>query len=69
MKNSLRIIFGQNVHRLRVEAGIDKSRFALMVGISRQYLLKIETGKANVTIEIIEQIAEGLTVPPEDLLS
>ena len=51
---------GTRVHRAREEAGITKARFCLMVGISRPYLDKIEAGEANITLRILEKVAQSV---------
>lgn len=56
---SLKIQLGANIARLRLDAGISQEAFALMVGLSRQYLINIENGRANPTVDILERIAGG----------
>lgn len=34
-----------------------------MVGVSRQYLIDIENGRANPTVDMLERIAGGLDTP------
>ncbi|WP_232501838.1 helix-turn-helix transcriptional regulator [Eggerthella sp. YY7918] len=34
-----------------------------MVGVSRQYLIDIESGRANPTVDVLERIAGGLDIP------
>lgn len=60
---SLKTQLGENVARLRAEAGISQGSFALMVGVSRQYLIDIENGRANPTVDMLERIAGGLDAP------
>lgn len=68
MKNtSLKTQLGANIARLRTEVGITQGSFALMVGVSRQYLIDIESGKANPTVDMLERIAGGLDVPVRNL--
>lgn len=59
---------GDRVRRMREEQGIGKGEFALMVGISRPYLNRIENGTANVTVKMLVRVAEGLDVDAIDLL-
>lgn len=35
----------------------------MMVGVSRQYLIDIESGRANPTVDMLERIAGGLDIP------
>lgn len=59
---------GQRVREMREEQGLGKSEFALMVGISRPYLNRIEQGTANVTVKMLVRVASGLDVSVLDLL-
>ena len=49
-----------NIARLRASANVSQTSFALMVGVSRKYLIDIESGKANPTVDMLERIAGGL---------
>ncbi|BAK45219.1 predicted transcriptional regulator [Eggerthella sp. YY7918] len=60
---SLKSQVGSNIARLRTAAGIPQGSFALMVGVSRQYLIDIESGRANPTVDVLERIAGGLDIP------
>lgn len=66
---SLKTQLGTNIARLRSEANVSQTSFALMVGVSRKYLIDIESGKANLdiesgkanpTVDMLERIAGGL---------
>ena len=57
---SLKTQLGTNIARLRSEANVSQTSFALMVGVSRKYLIDIESGKANPTVDMLERIAGGL---------
>ena len=59
---------GRRVREIREEQGLGKSEFALMVGISRPYLNRIEQGTANVTVKMLVRVASGLDVSVLDLL-
>ena len=65
---SHRDLFAFELTRLRKMQGHSKTSFAEMVGISRRYLIKLESGEANPTLEMIERVAAGLGVGPQDLL-
>ena len=51
---------GQAIRRLREKERLSQERLALMVGISRQHLSNVESGKANPTVELLYRIACGL---------
>lgn len=59
---SHRRLYAHELTRLRTEQGLSKARFAIMVGISRRYLIKLESAKASPTLEMMERIAAGLGV-------
>lgn len=53
---------------LRVGHGYKQGEFADLCGISRQYLLLLETKQAkNPSIELMKKIAELLEVSPQEL--
>ena len=62
-------VLAENVKRLRKEARINKKRFALMVGIGRPFLNKIEDGTANPRLDVIVRMADALEARPEELLA
>lgn len=59
---------GSKIKQTREAQGISQRRFALMTGTSRSYLWKIETGNADVGIEVLCKIARALGVNVRDLL-
>lgn len=61
-------ILAENVKRLRKEANINKKRFALMVGIGRPFLNKIENGTADPRLSVIVKMADALETTPGELL-
>lgn len=61
-------ILAENVKRLRKEANINKKRFALMVGIGRPFLNKIEAGTADPRLSVIVKMADALETTPGELL-
>ena len=60
---------GYNVRRLRAEQRLTKQTFAMMVGIGRPLLDKIENGEADPRLSLIIRLADALSVTPEDLLA
>ena len=48
---------GSRIRAVRTEQGISQRQLALMTGISRSYLWKIETGTADIGIDILICIA------------
>ena len=62
-----RIALGKKIKKLRKASKLSQKKFSLMVNIERGYLSKIEKGKRNATIDIIEKIADGLDVSLSEL--
>lgn len=60
---------GARVRTARRSHGISVERFALMVGIDRNYLRNVEYGRANPTIDILIKIADGLGTTVWELMT
>lgn len=62
MARATRILVGQRVRALREESNLTQEQLALMTGVGRSYLAKVETGNRNATIDFMEKVALGLGV-------
>lgn len=60
-------IFGWNLRKTRVERGITQQQLALDVGIDPAYCGRIERGLENLSINIMEAMANALDVTMADL--
>lgn len=60
---------GERIREVREERGLNLHQLALLSGISASALSLIETGKRNLRIITLNQIAFALRVPVSDLLS
>ncbi|MEX5485298.1 helix-turn-helix domain-containing protein [Proteus mirabilis] len=58
--DNIKVLFGQRVKQLRLEAGMSQEAFADRCGLDRTYISGIERGVRNPTLEVIGRIAEGL---------
>lgn len=65
---SHRELYAYELGRLRTAQGLTKTQLALMVGVSRRYLIKLESAKASPTLEMMERMAAGLDVPVRDMV-
>jgi len=63
-----KVLFGRRVRQLRKEKGVSQEAFAHQIKIDRSYYGSIERGERNVSLENICLIADGLGVPPAQLL-
>lgn len=54
--------FGLRVKSLRKNNGMSQNELAEKSGLNRPYISGIEQGKRNVSLEVIEKLAEALEV-------
>lgn len=59
---------GSRIRAERDAHGISQRQLALMTGTSRSYLWKIETGAADVGLDVLIRIARALDVRVRDLI-
>lgn len=64
----IRRIFGANVRRFRIAAGLSQEAVAVKMGVDRAYVSGMERGQQNVTLLTMWHLAEALNVKPADLL-
>lgn len=67
--STLAEILAANVAELRIKQGLSKQMFALMTGISRPMLNRIESGEADTRLSYVQRIADALGVEPTYLLT
>ena len=54
--------FGKNLKRLRTEKGISQENLAFLADLDRTYIPSIEKGERNVSITVVEKLANALNV-------
>lgn len=54
--------------KIRQSYGLTQEAFAKRVGISRKYVVTLESGKASPTLDTIEKIATALELSTHDLI-
>lgn len=59
---------GENVRRLRTEAGLSQEQFAFEADMHRTYVSGVERGLRNPTVTVLERMAKALKVKPEQLI-
>ncbi|WP_291298488.1 helix-turn-helix domain-containing protein [Elioraea sp.] len=64
----IRSVFGANVRRYRVAAGLSQEAVAVKMGVDRAYVSGMERGQQNVTLLTMWHLAKALKVKPADLL-
>lgn len=59
--------FGERVKYLRIDKGWSQEKLALNADLDRTYVPGIEKGERNVSITVIQKIADALNVEIPDL--
>jgi len=60
---------GLTVRRLRNDTGWTQQQLATATGLTRAYLVGVEGGKQNVTMDVVVRLANALGVRPDDLIA
>jgi methanogenic corrinoid protein MtbC1/DNA-binding XRE family transcriptional regulator len=60
---------GRRVRQLRTRRGWTQQSLAASTRLTRAYLVAVEGGRQNVTLDVVIRIANALGVPPDQLLS
>ena len=53
---------GKTIIKLRKEQGMSQETFAYESGIDRRYMSDIENGKRNISLDILERVADKLGI-------
>ena len=61
--------FGNQMRQLRSQAGWTQQRLADLTGLTRAYIVSVEGGKQNVSLDVVVRVANALGVTPERLLA
>jgi transcriptional regulator with XRE-family HTH domain len=64
-----RALVARNVRRLRVARGISQEHLAVDAGIDRTYVGRLERGRENPTVAVLERIAVALDASIVDLFA
>ena len=59
--------FGLIIRKLRQQKNISQERMALDAGIDRTYIGDIENGSRNISLQIIEKLANYLGMPISEI--
>ena len=58
---------GVRIKMLRENSNLSQRRFAMMIGMNRTYLSGVKNGLRNISITILQKVANGLGVSLDDL--
>jgi transcriptional regulator with XRE-family HTH domain len=64
----IRKVFGQNMRRIRLAAGLSQAAVAASMGVDRAHVSSMERGQQNVTLITMWQASEALECRPADFL-
>ena len=66
--DDVKIKFGNKVRTLRLNKGYSQEKLAEMADLDRTYIPGIEAGKRNVSIVVLEKIAQAFKISLSELL-
>ncbi len=64
---NLKEIFGRNVKYYRFERHYTQEKLASLVDVSPNYISRLELGKHNPSLMMIDKLAKALEIEPSDL--
>lgn len=63
----LRVV-GERVRRARTRRGMTRKILARDSGVSERYLAQLESGQGNISIGLLRQVAQAISLPVQDLV-
>lgn len=69
MENSLALIIGEVIRKIRLEKGLSQDDLANLSGTYSSYIGKIERGEKNLTVETLNNVIKPLGVTLEEFFS
>ncbi len=68
MTEDIKVLFGQNLRKIRIGKNISQEELAFRSGLHRTYVSSVERGERNISLENIEKLARALEIPMNDLM-
>ena len=68
LKKSARLVYADNLRKLRLEQGISQERLAELANLHRTYIGSVERGERNISIDNMQELANALNVALRDML-
>ena len=62
-------MFGKELKKLRLKAGLTQEEVAASAGVTREYVSMLEAGKNSPTIEVFMRLCRAVRVSPEDVVA
>lgn len=69
MQGELQRNVGRNLRRYRQRQQLSQEAFAEVLGVHRTYIGALERGERNLSLAVVERLAEQIDMPPLQLLS
>lgn len=66
--DNLAVKLGEKIRSVRKERGFSQERLALNAKLDRSYMGRIERGEANITLEMLYQLAKVLDCEAKELI-
>ena len=64
---AIRANLGERIRTLRIDSGLSQYQFASMIELDRTYIIGVEKGRRNVSIDNLCKISRGLGVSLSEL--
>lgn len=62
-------VFGRNVRAARKQQGWTQEQLAFEAGVKRAYLSEVENGQRNVSLDVVEKLAQALGIKADVLMA
>jgi transcriptional regulator with XRE-family HTH domain len=62
-------VFGKELRKLRLKAGLTQEEVAARAGVSREYVSMLEAGKNVPTIDVFIRLCHAVDAHPSDVIS
>ncbi len=63
-----RLVFAENVRKLRLERGLSQEELAELSDLHRTYVGSVERGERNISIDNMERLADALKARLRELI-
>lgn len=68
-ENSLQIIIGKNIQKIRESKGISQQELAAKCNFEKSNMSRLEAGRVNPTLSTLEKVAKALDVSLAELFT
>jgi len=65
----IRSLFGGNMRRLRLAAGLSQEAVAIRMGVDRAHVSSMERGQQNITLSTLHLAVEAIGARPADFFA